>query len=110
VSWSGISVTRGVVMMHGSVSALASSALGREIWMPALLTSTSMPPSAAAASPDLLLGLVRLLGLPEVVDRDVGAMLGEAHGDRLADPRAAAGDQHVLALQARHALTAAGGR
>ena len=101
--------------------------------MPALLTSTSMPPSALGrladhahdvvlvgdvaadehvldalladlvhAGVDLLLGLARLLGLAEVVDRDVGAVLGEAHGDRLPDARAAARDQDVLALQARH--------
>ena len=55
----------------------------------------------AHARVDLLLGVVRLLGLAQVVDRDVGAVLGEAHGDRLADPGAAAGDEHVLALAGR---------
>ena len=67
-------------------------------------TSTSLHALLADlvhAGVDLLLGVARLLGLAQVVDRDVGAVLGEAHGDRLADPRAAAGDQHVLALQAR---------
>ena len=56
------------------------------------------------AGVDLLLGLARLLGLLEVVDRDVGAVLGEAHRDRLADAGRSAGDQDVLALQAAHAL------
>ena len=117
-----------------SKSLLESSTLGREIWIPALLTSTSTPPSCSTASPtmrttssswetsapdehvahalalhlghaglDLLRGAGRLLGLAEVVDGHVGAVLGEAHRDRLADPRAAAGDQHVLALQAGQA-------
>ena len=38
------------------------------------------------AGVDLLLGLCGLLGLAQVVDRDVGAVLGEAHRDRLPDP------------------------
>ncbi len=33
-----------------SKSALESSSVGREIWMPALLTSTSMPPRPSIAS------------------------------------------------------------
>jgi hypothetical protein len=57
----------------------------------------------------MLLGLARLFGLCEVVDRDIGALLGEAHGDRLADAGAAAGDEDVLALEAGHQV-AAGGR
>ena len=44
----------------------------------------------ADAGVDLLLGLLRLLGLAQVVDRDVRAVLGEAHGDRLPDAGAAA--------------------
>src|SRR3954469_1787710 len=126
-----------------SKSALDSSSLGREIWIPALLTRTSHPPRPPAASPphpaetlgglahhphdvvlvrdvaadehvadahlldlrragvDLLLGVVRLFGLAQVVDRDVRAVLGEAHRDGLADARAAAGDEHVLAAKSR---------
>ena len=57
----------------------------------------------------LLLGLLRLLGLAQVVDRDVRAVLGEAHRDRLPDARAAARDEHVLALQAAEALGPVGG-
>jgi hypothetical protein len=51
---------------------------------------------------DLLLGLLGLLRLAQVVDRDVRAVLGKAHGDRLPDPGGAAGHEHVLALQATH--------
>src|SRR5262249_61115489 len=63
-----------------------------------------VPDARLADGPDarvhLLLGLVRLVAAAEVVDRDVGAALGEANGDRLADPRGAAGDEDVLALEA----------
>src|SRR6266545_6437582 len=116
-----------------SKSALDSSCDGREIWMPALLTSTSSPPSSAAASPtrrtasssletsppdehvadavllnladagvDLLLGAGGLLRVAQVVDGDVGAVGGEPHRDRLADAGAAAGDEHVLAIESSH--------
>ena len=51
-----------------------------------------------------LLGVGGLVGLAQVVDCDVGAELGEADGDRLADARAAAGDEDVLALQPGHGL------
>ena len=51
---------------------------------------------------DLLLGLRRLVGSREVVDRDVRTVLGEAHGDRLADAGAAAGHEHVFSLQSSH--------
>ena len=51
---------------------------------------------------DLLLGAGCLVGRGQVVDRDVRAVLGEAHGDRLPDPGGAAGHQDVLALQAGH--------
>src|SRR5271165_4367787 len=37
-----------------------------------------------------------------VVDRDVGAFLAQADGDRLADSRAAAGDESDLVLQTLH--------
>ena len=54
----------------------------------------------------LLLGPGRLVGRGQVVDRDVGAVLGEPHGGRLADPGGAAGHQDVLAQQARHSPAA----
>ena len=50
----------------------------------------------AHAGMHLLLGPCRLVGRGQVVDRDVGAVLGEAHGDRLADPGRATGDQQFL--------------
>ena len=72
-------------------------------------TSTSRTPSwrtrcTQAWTCSSVLG--RLVRRRQVVDRDVGAVLGEAHGDRLADARGAAGDEDVLALDAGHALGA----
>src|SRR5215211_823595 len=58
----------------------------------------------------LVLGLLGLLGLAEVVDRHVGAVLGEAHRDRLPDPGAAPGHEHVLVVEASEALGSLGGR
>ena len=43
-----------------SKSALESSSLWREIWMPALLISTSMPPSSLTALPTIAHDLVLL--------------------------------------------------
>src|SRR5215208_714127 len=60
----------------------------------------------AHAGMHLLLGPCRLVGRGQVVDGDVGAMRGEAHGDRLPDPGRATGYQQILALQAGHADTA----
>ena len=57
----------------------------------------------------LLLGPGRLGGRGQVVDRDVGAVLGEPHGGRLADPGGAAGHQDVLAQQVRHSPAARSG-
>src|SRR5512132_1007861 len=51
---------------------------------------------------DLLLGALGLLGPAPVVDGHVGAILREADGDRLPDAGAAAGDQHVPALEPSH--------
>src|SRR3954471_9810707 len=48
---------------------------------------------------DGLLRLLRALGRADVVDGDVDAFLAQPDGDRLADARAAAGDQCLLALQ-----------
>ena len=62
------------------------------------------------AGVDLLLGVAGLVGLAQVVDRDVRAVLGEADRDRLADSRRAAGDEHVLALQPGHRLGLSGTR
>src|SRR4051794_3373612 len=53
---------------------------------------------------DGLLGLLRALRRPDVVDRDVDPLLAQADGDRLTDARAAAGDQCRLALQTLHVL------
>ena len=47
----------------------------------------------------LVLGVLGLVGGLQVVDRHVGAVLGEAHRDRLSDTRASPGDQDVLALE-----------
>jgi hypothetical protein len=54
----------------------------------------------AHAGVHLLLGPGRLVGRAQVVDGGVGAVLGEAHGDRLPDSGGAPGDKDVLALQA----------
>ena len=43
-----------------------------------------------------------------VVDRDVGALLTQADGDRLADSRAAAGDESDLVLQTFHGVLLVG--
>ena len=59
-------------------------------------------PHLPQAGVHLLLGPGRLVGRGQVVDGDVGAVLGEPHGGRLPDPGGAAGHQHVLALQAGH--------
>src|SRR4029453_9061271 len=56
------------------------------------------------AGVDALLGVLGLAGLAQVVDRNVRAVLREADRDRLPDPRASAGDQDVLALDAGHRL------
>jgi hypothetical protein len=53
---------------------------------------------------NLLLGVLGLLGLTQIVDGDVCAVLGEADGDRLADTRCPAGDEDVLALESSHAF------
>ena len=47
----------------------------------------ALPLDLGDAGVHLLLGVARLLGLAQVVDRDVRAVLGEAHGDRLPDAR-----------------------
>src|SRR4051794_11891461 len=59
-------------------------------------------PHFAQAGVHLLFGPDRLVGRGQVVDRNVGAVLGEPHGRGLADPRGAAGHQDVLAQQARN--------
>src|SRR4051812_7880227 len=51
---------------------------------------------------DGLLGFLRALGPAAVVDGDVDALLPGPDRDRLADARAAAGDQCLLALQTLH--------
>jgi len=61
-------------------------------------------PKLADAGVDLLLGVGGLLRVAQVVDGDVGAVGGEPHGDRLADAGAAAGDEHVLALESSHSV------
>src|SRR5436190_10580890 len=53
---------------------------------------------------DCFLGGDRAFWWAHVVDRDVGALLTEADGDRLADARAAAGDQGNLVLQSFHSV------
>src|SRR5919198_6282161 len=59
----------------------------------------SFLPDASEAGVYALFGLGCLLRGAQVVDRDVSPVSGETNGDRLADPRGAAGDQHVLAPQ-----------
>jgi hypothetical protein len=62
-------------------------------------------PDPADTVADLLLGAGGLPRVAQVVDGDVGAVFGEAHGDRLADAGAAAGDEHVLVLESSHGWT-----
>ena len=50
------------------------------------------------------LGGDRAFGRAHVVDRYVRALLAEADGDRLADARAAAGDESNLVLQSPHGV------
>src|SRR5262249_43251333 len=53
---------------------------------------------------DRFLGGDRAFRPAHVVDRYVGALLTQADGDRLADSRAAAGDEGELALQSLHGV------
>src|SRR5690606_13062279 len=53
----------------------------------------------AAAAPDVGSGFLGLRGLADVVDGDVGALLGEDLGDAAADAAAAAGDERNLVLE-----------
>jgi hypothetical protein len=50
----------------------------------------------------------RAFGRAHVVDRDVGALLAQADGDRLPDARAAAGDESNLVLQSPHGVLLVG--
>jgi hypothetical protein len=61
-------------------------------------------PDLVDAGVHLLLRAGRFARHAQVVDRNVGAVLCEPDGDRLADARGSAGDENVLALQTAHSL------
>ena len=64
-----------------------------------MLTSASTPIGLVAERGDLLLELLGGLRVGDVVDDDVGALLGEAEHDGLADAAVAAGDDGDLAVE-----------